>query len=86
MNVQTGTTSTLPQEQVPAEARVILKRVSWSTFKALMADIGEDRSCRIAYNQGMLEIMVPYEQLSIFKMNLKSGAKTSICQMIHHQI
>jgi hypothetical protein len=27
-----------------------------------MADIGEDRSCRIAYDQGMLEIMVPYEQ------------------------
>jgi Uma2 family endonuclease len=62
MNLQTGTTSTLPQEQVPAEARVILKGVSWSTFKALMADIGEDRSCRIAYDQGMLEIMVPYEQ------------------------
>jgi Uma2 family endonuclease len=62
MNVQTGTTSTLPQESVPAEARVILKGVSWSTFKALMADIGEDRSCRIAYDQGMLEIMVPYEQ------------------------
>jgi len=62
MNLQTETTSTLPQEQVPAEARVILKGVSWSTFKALMADIGEDRSCRIAYDQGMLEIMVPYEQ------------------------
>ncbi len=62
MNLQTGTTSTLPQEQVPAEARVILKGVSWSTFKALMADIGEDRSCRIAYDQGILEIMVPYEQ------------------------
>ncbi len=62
MNLQTETTSTLPQEQVPAEARVILKGVSWSTFKALMADIGEHRSCRIAYDQGMLEIMVPYEQ------------------------
>ena len=62
MNVQTVTTSTLRQESVLAEARVVLKGVSWSTYKALMADIGEDRSCRIAYDQGMLEIMVPYEQ------------------------
>ncbi|HEY9651004.1 MAG TPA: Uma2 family endonuclease, partial [Coleofasciculaceae cyanobacterium] len=36
--------------------------VSWQTFKALMADIGEDRSCRLAYDQGLLEIRVPYEQ------------------------
>jgi hypothetical protein len=33
MNLQTETTSTLPQEQVPAEARVILKGVSWSTLR-----------------------------------------------------
>lgn len=62
MNAETATPSTFPQESVPAEARVLLRGVSWQTFKALMADIGEDRSCRIAYDQGMLEIMVPYEQ------------------------
>jgi Uma2 family endonuclease len=62
MNVQTATPSTFSQESVPAEARVVLRGVSWQTFKALMADIGEDRSCRIAYDQGLLEIMVPYEQ------------------------
>lgn len=62
MNAQTATSSSFPQESVPAEARVLLRGVSWQTFKALMADIGEDRSCRIAYDQGMLEIMVPYEQ------------------------
>jgi len=68
MNLQTATTSTLPQESVPAEARVVLKGVSWSTFKALMADIGEDRSCRIAYEQGMLEIMVPYQEHEVPKV------------------
>lgn len=62
MNVQTAITSTPRQESVSAEARVVLKGVSWETFKALLADIGEDRSCRLAYDQGMLEIMVPYEQ------------------------
>src|ERR671933_888233 len=62
MNAQTATPSTFPQESVPAEARALLRGVSWQTFKALMADIGEDRSCRIAYDQGILEIRVPYEQ------------------------
>ena len=62
MNVQTATTSTPWQELVPVQVGVVLRGVSWSTFKALMADIGEDRAYRIAYDQGMLEIMVPYEQ------------------------
>ncbi|MBD2127564.1 Uma2 family endonuclease [Microcoleus sp. ZQ-A2] len=62
MNAQTATPSTFPQESVPAEVRVVLRGVSWQTFKALMADIGEDRSCRIAYDKGILEIRVPYEQ------------------------
>ncbi len=46
MNVQAATPSTRPQEQAPAEARVVLKDISWETFKALLGDIGEDRSCR----------------------------------------
>jgi Uma2 family endonuclease len=62
MNMQTIKASTPPQQQVPAEARVVLRGVSWQTFKALLADIGEDRACRLAYDQGVLEIMVPYEQ------------------------
>jgi len=62
MNVQIVTTSTPPQQQIPAEVRVILTGVSWQTFKALLADIGEDRACRLAYDQGVLEIRVPYEQ------------------------
>lgn len=62
MNMQTVITSTSQKEQFNAEARVVLKGVSWATFKALMADIGEDRSCRIAYDQGILEIMVPYQE------------------------
>lgn len=68
MNVQTVTTSTPSQEQVRAEARVVLQGVSWATYKALMADIGDNRSCRIAYDQGMLEIMVPYQEHEVPKV------------------
>ncbi|MEO8891339.1 MAG: Uma2 family endonuclease [Coleofasciculaceae cyanobacterium] len=60
--MQTVITSISQKEQFTAESRVVLKGISWATFKALMADIGEDRSCRIAYDQGILEIMVPYQE------------------------
>lgn len=42
------------------ESRTVLTGVSWQTFKALLAEIGEDRTCRIAYDRGTLEIMTPY--------------------------
>ena len=72
MNLQEVTTSTLRQESVQAEARVVLKGVSWATFKALMADIGEDRACRIAYDQGMLEIRMPLQEHEVPKGLLES--------------
>ncbi len=55
------TTTSAPVEQqiTPAENRVILKGVSWSTFKVLLADVGDDRAWRIAYDRGVLEIRMP---------------------------
>jgi Uma2 family endonuclease len=42
------------------ESRVILDGVSWQTFECLLDDLGEHRKARLAYDQGMLEIMTPY--------------------------
>jgi len=53
------TTSNPVEQQVTPENRVILKGVSWSTFKALLADVGDDRAWRIAYDRGVLEIRMP---------------------------
>ncbi|MEZ2318734.1 MAG: Uma2 family endonuclease [Microcoleus sp.] len=53
------TTSTPVEQQVTPENRVVLKGVSWSTFKALLADVGDDRAWRIAYDRGVLEIRMP---------------------------
>ncbi len=53
------TTSTPVEQQTTPENRVILKGVSWSTFKALLADVGDDRAWRIAYDRGVLEIRMP---------------------------
>jgi Uma2 family endonuclease len=56
------TTSTPVEQQTTPENRVILKGVSWSTFKALLADVGDDRAWRIAYDEGVLEIKMPLEE------------------------
>lgn len=43
----------------PAEQRIVLKNVSWETFERLLAELGEDRTTRLAYSEGFLEIMTP---------------------------
>jgi Uma2 family endonuclease len=42
----------------PAEQRVVLDNISWSTYLAILNDAGNRRG-RIAYDQGVLEIMAP---------------------------
>ena len=38
---------------------VTLKNVTWQTYQALLADMGEHRSARLAYDHGTLEIKMP---------------------------
>jgi Uma2 family endonuclease len=61
------TTSTPTEQQVPAETKptetgVVLRNVSWQTYKALMVDVGDDRAWRIAYNEEVLEIRMPLQE------------------------
>jgi len=42
----------------PELNHVVLRQISWPTFEALLADLGDHRA-RIAYDQGTLEIMSP---------------------------
>jgi hypothetical protein len=59
---QTLSASPPPQERVSEVPTVVLAGVRWETFKALLADLGEDRACRIAYERGLLEIRMPLEE------------------------
>lgn len=43
----------------PTAQRVLLKNISWQTFETILAEIGEDRVSRLAYDCGTLEIMTP---------------------------
>ena len=42
-----------------AEQRVILSNVSWQTFEQLLKELGDNRTSRLAYDEGVLEIMTP---------------------------
>lgn len=46
----------VPTVEVPF---VVLHNVSWQTYQALLADMGEHRAARLAYNHGTLEIKMP---------------------------
>ncbi|MBW4570218.1 MAG: Uma2 family endonuclease [Tolypothrix carrinoi HA7290-LM1] len=39
--------------------RVILQNISWQTFESILAEMGDNRATRLAYDQGILEIMTP---------------------------
>lgn len=39
--------------------KVTLQPVSWQRFEAILDELGEKRSSRIAYANGILEIMAP---------------------------
>ncbi len=68
----TITSTPVEQQVTPAENRVVLKGVSWSTFKALLADVGDDRAWRIAYEGGVLEIRMPYLEHEVPKGLIES--------------
>jgi len=56
------------------EQRIILHGISWETFEQLLTELGETRGIRLAYDQGVLEIMSP--------LSLHEFAKTLIARLI----
>jgi len=51
-----------PVPVIPKENRIVMKGVSWQTYKQLMKEVGDDRAWRIAYDQGVLETRMPLEE------------------------
>jgi len=53
-------TTTLNPTQNNTEEKVMtLTGIKWSTFKAIMSDVGDGRAWRFAYDEGVLEIRRP---------------------------
>jgi Uma2 family endonuclease len=46
----------------PPTSQIVMNGVSWQTYKTLMAEVGDNRAWRIAYDRGLLEIRMPLEE------------------------
>ena len=44
---------------VPPGQRVLLSDVNWQEFETILEDLGDHRASRVAYDNGILEIMTP---------------------------
>ncbi len=52
-------TATLPQTAIEQTQRVVLQGISWETYQTLLREAGDRRATRFAYDQGVLEILMP---------------------------
>jgi len=52
---------------IPNGKSVLLENVSWQAFETLLVELGEHRAARVAYDQGILEIMVPLAEHEYYK-------------------
>lgn len=65
----------LRQIDVPPGKSLLLHDVSWAEFEAILDELGEHRSTRIAYKDGLLEIMVPLPEHEYFKETIGDALK-----------
>lgn len=58
----------LNQLIVPVGHQLLIKDISWSAYQNILAELGENRSARVAYSQGVLEIMAPLPEHEVAKV------------------
>jgi Uma2 family endonuclease len=58
----------LNQIIIPFGHQLLIKDISWSGYKNILAELGENRSARVSYSQGMLEIMAPLPEHEVAKV------------------
>jgi Uma2 family endonuclease len=56
--------------QVPPGQRVVLRNVSWEEFEVILQEMGDHRTARVAYYDGLLEIMSPSPEHEYFKQTI----------------
>ena len=71
MNLQTMAASPPPLSQVTPNSTFVLQKLSWSTFKALMVDVGDNRAWRFVYDKGVLELRMPLTEHEVPKRMLE---------------
>ncbi len=49
----------LQQITIPPGDRLLLNKITWPQYEQILVELGEYRSTKVAYSQGLLEIMTP---------------------------
>src|SRR5215468_4748213 len=62
----------------PSTDRVVISNVTWKTYESLLRDRENQSSPRLAYNQGVLEIMSPHFEHDRAKEILTDIAKIAL--------
>jgi Uma2 family endonuclease len=65
-----------PEKSASLTQRVLLHGISWPTYKRLLAELGDQRASRLAYDQGMLEITMPSDRQETHKKLLERMIET----------
>ncbi|KAB8314117.1 Uma2 family endonuclease [Tolypothrix campylonemoides VB511288] len=55
--------------------RVLLYNISWQQFENLLKDLGEHRAARVAYDNGIFEIMTPLPEHEYYKETISDSVK-----------
>lgn len=66
----------LKQIIVPRGHQLLIKNISWSKYKNILEELGENRSSKVSYSQGVLEIMAPLPEHEIAKVVIGDLVKT----------
>jgi Uma2 family endonuclease len=69
----TMVTLELRQIDVPLGKSLLLRDVSWDEFEAILSDLGNHRSTRLAYDHGFLEMMAPLPEHEYFKQSISTA-------------
>ncbi|XWK89128.1 MAG: Uma2 family endonuclease [Phormidium sp.] len=70
-----------PVPAIPQENRIVMRGVSWQTYKQLMKEVGDDRAWRIAYDRGVLETRMP-----LLKHEVPKGLIESFVEVIADEL
>lgn len=48
--------------------QLLIKNISWTTYKRILAELGENRNYKLGYSQGVLEIIAPLPEHEVAKV------------------
>ncbi|WP_028082188.1 Uma2 family endonuclease [Dolichospermum circinale] len=71
----------LKRIHVPPGQRVILENVTWKELETIIAELGEHRAARIAYDKGILEIISPLAEHEFDKEIISDLVKALLEQL-----